>query len=166
MIKTIVGQMKNIFGDDHRRINHALAVLKNATFLWNAEFWSNNEMKKVVELAAVLHDIGIKQAEAKYNSAAPVYQHREGPPLARKVMEKAGINEAVIKRVCYIIGNHHLKSKIDGMDFQLVWEADLLVNLPDLAIMKSHYIRYKKMVLNNFKTKTGMRMALDLYSQK
>lgn len=28
-----------------------------------------------------------------------------------------------------IIGNHHTPSKIDGPDFQIQWEADLLENL-------------------------------------
>ena len=34
-----------------------------------------------------------------------------------------------IDRICFIIGNHHTPSKIDGLDFQIQWEADLLENL-------------------------------------
>ncbi|MFZ5631976.1 MAG: hypothetical protein ACOY40_03950 [Bacillota bacterium] len=94
--------MKSAFGDDRRRIDHALNVLKYATTLCEAEFPGDRQLREVVELTAVLHDIGIKQAETKYNSAAPVYQHREGPPAARMILEKAGAGEKVVDRVCYI----------------------------------------------------------------
>ncbi|MCL6478416.1 MAG: HD domain-containing protein [Peptococcaceae bacterium] len=166
LLKTVVDLMKSTFGDDRRRVDHALNVLKYASALCEAEFQGNRQLKEVVELAAVLHDIGIKQAEMKYNSTAPAYQHREGPPIARIILKKAGAKEEVADRVCYIIGHHHLKSKIDGEDFQAVWEADLLVNLPDLAIFKSSYDRYKKMVQNNFRTNTGKSLALGLYNRE
>ena len=165
MTGVIIAKMKDTFGNDTRRINHALDVLKYALMLCEAEFPGDPGLKKVVELAAILHDIGIKRAEELYHSPAPVYQHREGPPIARKILEDAGYGEKVVDRVCHIIGNHHLKSRIDGSDFQLLWEADLLVNMPGLGVIKNSRDRYRKMVLNNFKTGTGRQLALELYRQ-
>lgn len=165
MTDVVIAKMKDTFGSDTRRISHALEVLKYALMLCEAEFPNDPGLKKVVELAAILHDIGIKRAEELYNSAAPVYQHREGPPIARKMLEDAGYGEKMVGRVCHIIGNHHLKSSIDGTDFQLLWEADLLVNMRHLHVFKNSPDRYGKMVLHNFKTGTGRQLALDLHRQ-
>lgn len=165
MLNKILDQMKSVFGDDSRRVKHALDVLKCASFLCDSEYPAGTEIKNTVELAAVLHDIGIKQAEALYNSSAPAYQHLEGPPIARSILKKTGLAEETLERICHIIGNHHLRSKIDGMDFQILWEADLLVNLPDFPVLNRDYKTYKKMVDHNFKTGTGARAALDLYDK-
>ncbi|MDA3930432.1 MAG: hypothetical protein PF541_15900 [Prolixibacteraceae bacterium] len=40
----------------------------------------------VVDLASILHDIGIKEAELKYNSCNGHYQEIEGPPVARPLL--------------------------------------------------------------------------------
>ena len=47
---------------------------------------------------------------------------------AKEILKKVGYNKN-IDRICFIIGNHHTPSKIDGLDFQIQWEADLLENL-------------------------------------
>ncbi|HBV97493.1 MAG: hypothetical protein JL50_08030 [Peptococcaceae bacterium BICA1-7] len=158
--KTIKG-MYSIFGDDHKRINHALEVLKHSLAIYNGEF-PGNKARVIVELAAVLHDIGIKQALVRYKSAAPVFQHREGPPLAKKVLEEAGADPETTARVLYIVGNHHHRSKIDGPDFQALWEADLIANLPEFPVFSGNYARFEKMVNYNFKTRTGRAIALSL----
>ncbi|MFZ5597631.1 MAG: HD domain-containing protein [Bacillota bacterium] len=163
--ETIVEKMKGFFGDDRRRINHALDVLDRARAICKSELRDDPGLVRVALLAAVLHDVGIKPAEALYGSSAPVYQHREGPPIAERILTGAGVEKEVVDRVCYIIGNHHHKSKIDGRDFQVLWEADLIVNMPDLAIIRNgNYDRYKKMVLNNFRTMAGVQMALGLWN--
>lgn len=163
MVETVAEKMKDIFGDDRRRIKHALDVLEYATFICYAEHPGDSRLKKVVQLAAILHDIGIKRAEALYNSSSPVYQHLEGPPIARKILQESGIEEETIKRICHIVGHHHHKSKIDGPDFQILWEADLLVNMPEFPVIKKDTEDFTKMVLGNFKTATGKKLAMELY---
>ena len=161
MLEKTIKEMHSIFGDDRKRINHAMEVLKHSCAIYNGEFPGNNA-GIIVELAAVLHDIGIKQAESRYNSTAPFYQHREGPPLAKKVLEKAGADPKTTARVLYIVGHHHYKSKIDGPDFQILWEADLIANLPEFPVFSGNYARFEKMVNYNLKTRTGREIALSL----
>ncbi|MFZ5642619.1 MAG: phosphohydrolase [Bacillota bacterium] len=164
MLDLVIAGMKSIFGDDSKRINHALEVLKHSLYICDREVQDNSIIRNTVAYTAILHDIGIRQAEAVYKSTAPVYQHREGPPLAKKILDKTGIDGETKWRILYIIGNHHLKSKIDGIDFQILWEADLITNLPDMPIFKADFSKYQKMVLNNFKTVTGKNLALSLRS--
>ena len=33
------------------------------------------------------------------------------------------------ERICYLIGHHHTYDKIDGTDYQILVDADFLVNL-------------------------------------
>ena len=33
-----------------------------------------------------------------------------------------------IERICYLVGHHHTYSNIDGIDYQILVEADFLVN--------------------------------------
>ena len=80
----LIQKMKDVFGDDQKRINHALAVLKYAEQIHAVEGGD----AAVVTAAAILHDIGIHQAEQKYGSTAGKYQEIEGPPIAEANSER------------------------------------------------------------------------------
>ena len=67
-----------------------------------------------------------------------------------------------IDRICFIIGNHHTPSKIDGLDFQIQWEADLLENLMVMDKEKEQE-KIKKCIGENFKTNTGKRIAYNRF---
>ena len=86
-------------------------------------------VQETLEAAAVVHDIGIHPAEKKYGSSDGHYQELEGPPLARALLERLGWEESVIRRVEYLVGHHHTYTDIDGIDYQILVEADFLVNL-------------------------------------
>lgn len=120
--------MSGYFGADTRRIDHALRVLEFAEEIAAGEKVPPGTAE-VVTAAAIFHDIGITEAERKYGSPAAKYQEIEGPPIARGLLRAAGEGAAFIDRVCYIVGHHHTREQVDGMDFQILWEADLLVNL-------------------------------------
>ncbi len=84
---------------------------------------------EVVIAAAVLHDIGIHEAERKYNSNAGRYQEIEGPPIANSILNKLNFPADKIKEVLEIIANHHhhpgiIKTK----NFKILYEADCRVN--------------------------------------
>jgi hypothetical protein len=153
----LLQRMIAYFGSDIRRINHALKVYAFAQAL-SGDLPENKRTPLL--LAAILHDIGIKNAEIKYHSNSGEYQELEGPPVARDLLEQENISEAVIDRVCFLVGHHHSYSKIDGIDFQILVEADLLVNfyedhLPPLAV-KSIKEKY-------FKTAVGLSTVMDIF---
>ena len=147
------------FKDDARRINHALKVYGFASIICSHEQISVNE-KNIVELAAILHDIGIKEAEIKYNSTAGKYQEIEGPPIAKQILIESGIPNDTLERVCFIIGNHHSYQKIDGVDLQILVEADFIVNIYEDDIQRNtiENIRNKY-----FKTSTGKELLDAIY---
>lgn len=154
-----MAKMINYFGSDVKRINHALKVYSFAKNIGELENMDAAALE-ILELTAILHDIGIKESLRKYNSSSGNYQELEGPAVARDLLKEFNIEERVLDRICYIIGNHHSYNKIDGIDFQILAEADFLVNIFE-DNMESKAID----IIENkyFKTKTGICFLKNMY---
>ena len=156
MSDNLIREMKNIFGDDRKRINHALAVLNYARQIQTVE--GGNRL--IVEAAAILHDIGIHEAERKYSSSAGNYQEIEGPPIARKILSKSAISDTMIEHICKIIANHHSAKDIDTQEFRIIWDADWLVNIPE-EFANIDEDKLKHLITKIFKTNTGRQIAIE-----
>jgi hypothetical protein len=154
----LIQKMKDVFGDDQKRISHALAVLKYAEQIHAVEGGDET----VVSAAAILHDIGIHQAEKKYNSSAGKYQEIEGPPIAEKILSDEGFDSERIVHICKIIAKHHSAKDIDTLEFRIIWDADWLVNIPD-ECSEMNGDKLKGFIGRIFKTNTGRQIAKELY---
>ena len=99
------------FDGDARRIQHFVKVLQYATLIAEGEALPADE-EEVLQVAAVLHDIGIPNSEKKYGCADGRYQQIEGVPVARELLAGLGADDTLIERVCHMIGLHHSYSKI------------------------------------------------------
>jgi len=161
MTDKILEKMISYFGADVRRINHAIKVYGFANCIARREKLSDIEIL-IVDIVAILHDIGIKEAEIKYNSSIGKYQEIEGPAIARSILSDLEINNNVLDRICFIIGNHHSYQKIDGLDFQIIVEADLLVNIYEDKMTK---YSIESVCNKYFKTQTGLSMIKRIYLQ-
>jgi HD superfamily phosphodiesterase len=158
-ISTIINEMIKYYSKDPRRVNHFLKVFSFAKSIGELENL-DKDTQEILEVTAVMHDIGIKISEEKYNSSAGNYQEIEGPPVAREMLSKLNFNEKFIDRVCYLIGHHHTYSKIYGIDYQILIEADFLVNIyeDEIKIPQIESIKEKY-----FKTKAGTDFLINLY---
>jgi len=160
-IKTIrdrlVARMKDVFGQDEKRINHALRVLDYAERINAAEGGD----PLVIKAAAILHDIGIQEAERKYGSAAGRYQEIEGPPIAEPILKENDLDPVRIEHICRIMANHHSARDIDTLEFRVLWDADWLVNLQEefAGVDES---RRRTMIDTVFRTATGRKLAQTL----
>lgn len=157
--ETLSLAMKEYFGDDKKRIDHALKVTEFAEKILERGEEGNPQ---VVIGAGLLHDIGIHEAEKKYGSSKGSYQEKEGPPIAKEIMNKLGWKDGVIEEVCRIIGNHHSPGKIDTLNFKILTDADWLVNLRDEYDITDKE-KLKKLISRIFLTKTGKKMAEEIY---
>lgn len=159
MIPCIMEKMIGYFGHDTKRINHALKVYGFARVISSREHLDDG-MEKTLLYTALIHDIGIVEAERKYNSSAGKYQQIEGPPVARQVLAECGVPAPVIDRVCFITGNHHTYTKIDGPDFQILVEADFLVNIFEEAMERE---ATEAVAARIFKTGAGKHLIRTMY---
>lgn len=159
---TIINEMISYYAGDVRRINHFLKVFSFAKSIGELESL-NDDTQYILEIAAIMHDIGIKVSEKKYNSSAGNYQEIEGPPVAKKILTKLNFEESLIDRICFLIGHHHTYNNIDGIDYQILIESDFLVNIYEdeieLAQVKTIKDKY-------FKTKAGIEFLTNMYLKK
>ncbi|MDF2987497.1 MAG: hypothetical protein K0R50_3007 [Eubacterium sp.] len=159
MIEKIIREMILYFNKDVKRINHALKVHDFCAAIAGLE-GLDEKSSLVVNLSGILHDIGIKEAEIKYGSAAGPYQEKEGPPIAKEIMEKHLIDADIIERVCFIVGHHHSYNKIDNVDFQILVEADFLVNIFEDQMERSSVTSIRN---KYFKTQAGIELFDEMY---
>ena len=116
-----------------------------------------------METAAVVHDIGILTAERKYDSSAGKYQELEGPAEAKDLLSGLGWPQEVIDRVCYLVRHHHTYANIDEPDYQILVEADFLVNLLENHLTEdAQKSAYDKI----FRTKTFSGCFIPVCSKK
>lgn len=112
---------------DPKRIQHLMKVHRFAQMIGRME-QLDEHTQFLTECAALVHDIGIRPAEEKYGSSSGKLQEQEGPAYARRILEELCFDEADIARICYLVGHHHTYTNIDGLDYQILVEADFLVN--------------------------------------
>ena len=118
------------------------------------------QVQQTLEIAALLHDIACPQCRAKYGSAIPRRQEEEGEVLARQLLARAQLPQDQVERVAYLVGHHHTLSLVDGPDYQILLEADYLVNAGE-----SHYPQedIRRAYHQWFKTRAGRRLLQALY---
>jgi HD superfamily phosphohydrolase YqeK len=120
-------EMKRYFKQDFKRIGHASRVARYAEQIGKEERGN----LAVILTAAYLHDIGIKEAERKYQSTAAKYQEKEGPPIAKEILIRLGAREELIQEVSDIIGHHHHPRAEETTNFKCLYDADLITNLEE-----------------------------------
>lgn len=155
----VMKEMIQYFEGDIKRINHLIKVFGFAKTLGELER-IDSYTQEIIEIAALTHDIGIKKSEEKYNSSSGHYQQIEGPNEARMLLRHIEIEDELIERVCWLIAHHHTYIGIDAVDYQILIEADFLVNAWEENMEKSVIFSTKEKI---FRTKSGKSMIDSIY---
>mgnify|MGYP003550804930 FL=1 len=115
-------------GGDVPRIQHFVKVHDFARMIGVAEDMGSEQLF-ILEAAAILHDVGIHAAEAKYGNSHGKHQEELGPAEAKKVLaEVGGFTEQQTERICWLIAHHHTYTNVTSQDHRILLEADFLVN--------------------------------------
>ena len=158
-INKVTTAMIDYYQGQPKRIQHFLKVHAYAKLIGEQE-GLDKEILDILEVAALTHDIGIIISEEKYNSSAGKYQEVEGPAVAQQMLEDLQYDKAKTDRVCYLIGHHHTYDQIDGIDYQILVEADFLVNLAEEQSSRETIESVKGKI---FKTKTGIWLINKIF---
>jgi hypothetical protein len=152
-------EMKVYFKTDFKSIGHAARVARYAGQLVEEETCD----PAVVLSAAYLHDIGAKEAEAKYQSRDAAYQELEGPAVAREILERLDAPPPLIDEVCDIVGHHHHPRDEETANFKVVYDADLIANLEENQKKTPFEPERLEEILNDgFLTAAGRDLARNL----
>ena len=160
LVSIVKDKMIEYYAGDSRRVHHFLKVHSFAKLIAELENMQPDELE-VLEIAALTHDIGIKNAELKYGYNNGRLQEQEGPPEARRLLREAGAGEASVERACYLVAHHHTYRNIDGLDYQILVEADFLVNMYE---DKADADTIRKAYDYIFATEKGKRLCRQLFS--
>lgn len=144
-----------------QRVHHLLKVYAFAKTIGELEMLDETE-RFTLEAAALVHDIGIKLCLEKHGSAAGHLQETEGPPIAEAMLAELGYPEEVIRRVCYLVAHHHTYDGIVGADYQILVEADFLVNIFEGEMSREAAANVRKDI---FKTQAGLALFDALYAK-
>lgn len=159
-INDTIFAMMDYFKGDPARIQHFMSVYAFARAIGVKENLPD-DVQYLVEVAAITHNIGVKNSEAKYGSAAGEYLEIEGPPEAEKMLREIGYDEEFIDKICFLIANRNHYKNYDNAPYQILAEANLLVNISQEKINMELANNLKEKI---FKTKTGLKMFEDLYN--
>ena len=122
----------DFFDDDFRRIDHAQRVLKHSNEIMADKADADVD---VVIACALLHDVGIKPAEARYGYNNGKLQEEYGPEIAGELLQLIDFPADNIVKVKEIIGNHHSPSRYDYIELEILKEADAIVNKADSRVV-------------------------------
>jgi len=151
-------EMKKYFGTDFKRVHHAIKVARFAEQILKME--GGNPL--VVMGVAYLHNIGIHEADRKYGSHSGHYQEMEGPAIARGILERLNVPTQMLDEMCDIIGHHHSPREEETLNFQILYEADWLVNIGEEGISKDRE-KVEALIATVFRTVTGKQLAQKVY---
>lgn len=144
---------------DPLRIQHFTKVHSYARLIAQSEEM-DPDAEFTLEAAAYVHDIGIHVAEEKYGHQNGKLQEQEGPAAAWKMMTELHFPEKVIERVEYLVGHHHTYTNIDSLDYQILVEADFIVNLFEDHVDEQAVRSARDKI---FKTKTGTKVLSEMF---
>lgn len=159
MISSLIDEMIAYDKGDPRRIQHFMKVHDFARTIGQLEGLDDDTLY-ILESAAVVHDIGIHVCEEKYGSCEGKLQEKEGPALAKELLERLGYEQEVINRICYLVGHHHTYTNITGIDYQILVESDFLVNMYEDGVSPD---AVRKAYQNIFQTESGRKICRNMF---
>lgn len=149
------------YDKDAGRIQHFLKVHSLCRLIALGEDLPEDKLY-VLEAVAYVHDIGIRAACEKYGYQNGKLQEELGPAIAEAMLNELGFEPGQIARISFLVAHHHTYTNIDGLDYQILTEADWLVNNYEYSLEKrSIYASYETL----FRTKTGKQLFIDMYGE-
>ena len=142
-------------------IDHLIRVWTYARTIGELENL-DRETQFLLEVAAITHDIACPLCRVKYGNTNGKYQEEEGIPMVKEFLSDIGIAEEVIDRVAFLVGHHHTFSGIDGIDYQILIEADYIANATENGYRQENIVNFMQKIM---KTKGGKRILKAIYPQ-
>ncbi len=122
----------------------------------------DRETQFLLEVAAITHDIACPLCRIKYGNTNGKYQEEEGVSMVKEFLSDTGIAEEVIDRVAFLVGHHHTFSGIDGIDYQILIEADYIANATENGYGQENIVNFMQKIME---TEGGKQILKAIYPQ-
>ena len=140
-------------------IDHLIRVWTYAKTIGELE-GLDQETQYILEVAAITHDIACPRCRAKYGDTNGKHQEQEGASMVRSFLQNTGMSEAEMERVAFLVGHHHTYTEIDGLDYQILLEADYMANASENGYPRKNIENFMKRIM---KTESGIRLTRALF---
>ena len=159
VISSAILKMTEFYNGNMHDINHFLKVWAFAKTIGEQEKL-DSDTQQTLELAAVVHDIACPLCREKYGNTVGKNQENESPPLIYEFFAQMPVGKEKVERILWLVSHHHTYTAVDSIDYQILLEADFLVNADES--------RYSKNAIKNaeqriFHTDTGIRLLNSIY---
>ena len=128
--------IRSSYGNIHD-IEHFVKVWAYAKTIGELENL-DSETQFLLEAEAISHDIACPVCREKYGNASGKLQEEESPALISAFFADTDLSESQIERVSFVVGHHHTYEGVDGPDWQILLEADYIVNASENGYSKEN----------------------------
>lgn len=140
-------------------VNHFLKVTAFARTIGQLE-GLDERTQLTLELTAIVHDIACPLCREKYGRASGDLQEKESEALLRPFLAAFALDEKLRERIIHLVSHHHTYTGVDGMDWQILLEADFLVNACEGNMTREAIESFRNKV---FRTPTGISLLNNMY---
>ena len=159
IVSLAIEKMTAFYKGNIHDIDHFLKVWAYAKTIGEEEGLDGKTLK-TRELAAVVHDISCPLCREKYGNTNGKNQELESPPLVQEFFSELPVSGQDIERISWLAAHHHTYTNVDGPDYQILLEADFLVNADESGFAPSAIESARE---NIFKTSAGTRLLDSIY---
>lgn len=146
-------------GGNLRDLAHLTGVWTYAKTIGELE-GLDDHTRFILEVAAIVHDIACPLCREKYGRADGRLQELESAPLVRGFLADTGLTESEIDRVAFLVSHHHTIEGIEGLDYQILIEADYIVNAMENGYGRNEIRDFREKVM---RTDAGRRIAGSVF---
>ena len=159
LVTTAIKKMVDFYEGNIHDINHFLKVWAFAKTIGEEEKL-DPKTQEILEVAAVVHDIACPLCRKNYGNTNGKHQEEESEPMLNKFFADLPVEDLDLERVKWLVEHHHTYTNVEGMDYQILLEADFLVNAGESG--------YSRAVIENtcknvFRTDTGIQLLRSMY---
>lgn len=157
-----LAKMIEFYQGNYHDISHTLNVYSLARTIGREEKL-DEDSQQILELSAIVHDISCPLCRKKYGNTNGKNQEAESPALVHEFLKDLPVPLEQVERISWIVSHHHTYIPVNGIEHQILLEADFLVNAGEN--------QYAENVLANakntfFETSTGKRLLNYMFCLK
>ena len=140
-------------------IDHFLRVWSYAKTIGELEHL-DPESQFILEVAAITHDIACPLCREKYGNTNGKHQEEEGTRMVREFLSDSDLSQDQIERAVFLVGHHHTFTDIEGLDWQILAEADYIANASENNYSKQNIQNFADKIM---KTDAGKRICSEVF---
>ncbi len=152
--KKLSREIKSFVGEDAAKIDHALAVLKNAQEIVASEHGD----ARVVYAAATLHVLDGPCPERVPPECAGLPDRTE-LPATRQILSRCAVDAELAERICTIIARLCRDDVEDCVESKVLWDTEWLARVAD-PLFEIHAADQSQWLESTFSAQEGRKVAM------